>query len=147
MYTKILHILLVATVIACPLVCDFGLCCCHGFSELQPDENLNACSCCSSELCDPANLEFPSAPDKQKPCQPDPCEKGNCLCNGAIVAGVFEIDSLDIEGVAFQLFQANDYFSPHLPVATGFDHRIRLGLTGLPVSGRTIRCLHMSFLI
>lgn len=143
MVTRALHILMVATLLACPLLCQQGLCYSHCPAVAATGA---ACtpSCCKK--CDLLGSDESSP--AQMPVAPAhaPCDDCRGICGGAI-----PVDSVAVAG-ALQLTPAFDaLLAPRGIEAAIASHRT-LPAPDEPdglhqASGRVICCLHSSYLL
>jgi hypothetical protein len=128
-------VLLIASLLACPVNCMGALEC------DAPQDTISAgCACCH----DPASaLGAPLSPDEPLP--DDECECGNCLCHGAVLS---DHNGLLSDGlVVAAIIQP----APAQAAALEFSSSLPWSADGddspSGVSGRFLRILHESFLI
>lgn len=136
MFNKLVHILLIAIVFACPVICDAGFCSCDSDLCIQTVET--DCCCQSSEQ------QSPVPPTPNKPAKPS-----SCFCGGAIVVDTFELDSLD----QFEFFVPTLTKSEvsccgwTLSSLAASAESFRALLYEAAPSGQMIRCIILSFQI
>ena len=81
-----LHILVIAQVIVCPLLCQQDLCACSDDCAWQATDDCGGCqSSCEPEQVPCSNSEAPSDPSNA------PCDNCQCICGGAILADSAEL--------------------------------------------------------
>ena len=133
MFAKRLHAILIGTIIACPALCNVGICDCGD----KPQNEINCCSTCETAPVD----NQPSAPSDEP--TDEPCKRQcQCFCGGGILSQAFDyvlrieiVDTLDVLGpnsteVCFAVGQS-DFFSRN---------------DACVLSGRQVRFLNMSLL-
>lgn len=132
-------LMLIATMLACPLRCSAHAAGGCGEAEAAQLNSASGCKCCQ-----PAASEVPGAlPAEGSPAQG--CECGNCICNGAVLESDVQFVFTAVLAVAAEL--------PGLerePVAPRADVACVDGLSSphdIYPSGRAARIAHQSLLI
>ena len=143
--TRFLSLILIAAILACPFACGWGIVPCCGWEKSASvrcpvhggkchcdlDEVANNDECEGEKNC--PHQDFP----EDAPCDHDhPCQG---VCGGAVFEKPF--DPQFDGGVALILLVVLDWSDQHRPIESN-----RLFNQSDPVSGRTLRTLHMSYL-
>jgi hypothetical protein len=156
--SRFLVILLIATIVVCPLCCSFGMChaadcegqACHQESSVSEPMEAPCCSdrCCASPLaqqpadCPPDSQD--DQPSQQPPCQ-DSCQG---ICGGALSSRDNDVENQALISTSFELAPlpmlqtmvlaaSTPCYQPQMP-----GQLVCFGLS----PGRRMRMLHMSWL-
>ena len=134
MFAQRLHVLLIGTILACPVLCNVGICDCH------KDSGKTDVACCSN--CDSSpTSDLPRTPSNELPNQP--CKKQcQCFCGGGILSDTIDFmlrpEIADAIGVLEINLSDGDFETCRSDVFVRDNTRFR--------TGRQVRCLHMSLL-
>lgn len=133
MFRAAVHISLVFALLACPVWCQLGVC--------SEDHGVGARAGVECDTCDHCPGEAPagSTSDDRKPCE----QSCQCLCAGAVI----QKDEVRWDS---KFDQPIDALALRWTTATSSlnrDDRRNVTAVNHTVSGRMIRCLHMSFLL
>ncbi len=79
MLNRLIHFLLIVTLVTCPIRCLSGMCECS-CNEATVSQSDCEAGCCHSK------------PESPRPTPNDPCKKCHCLCSGATLPDHFELD-------------------------------------------------------
>lgn len=145
MFSRIVSLVLIAAVIACPLWCVDGLglaaACCG--NQAETSSCCSGSSCCESaesHTCDlrPGGGQHPDD-------QPCPCESTDCqgICGGAVLGKSIELDDVD----AGFLTAFVDVYAPASAYLSADPLNVeQTHFRSDANHGRSVRTLHMSFL-
>jgi len=142
---KVLHFLLIASILTCPMFCRSELCACA--EESCAVETGECDECPSGYHCQDSRDEYPDhEPQDHDPGDHGPCESCQCICGGAIIVeNIADIVKQDGEDTLHQIVSANRQWIP------GSHFRKHCRATsphGVSItSGRTLCVLHESFLL
>jgi hypothetical protein len=87
MFHRLLCILQVWTIVACPLVCTIG----HGTTRAADEASASCCACCKTSG-EPVSSDEPACPPHDSSTGSGTC--CHCVCGGALVADVTLCDTL-----------------------------------------------------
>lgn len=132
-----LHLLLIFSLLACPLNCMGALEFVDGAPQSQPAK----CGCCHHNSASDSSPQSPHAPTEECPCP-------TCLCNGAVTAGDDALVQLDHEaGCSTTIFiVASDCDQLQQSCVPSLRELSQWQRTALP-AGRIARIVNQSFLL
>lgn len=143
---KVLHLLLITAIFACPITCGPGLCAFAGQCSAPSD----CCAGCEHHGDERGAHEHshhhPSPPSDDNPCDHAPCQdRCQCICGGAILPDSAKQDVVLLLMPSFDSMAtsggSHDFLASHRPCP----EQAAPDDDGVP-SGRAIRCLHSSLL-
>jgi hypothetical protein len=146
MRARIISLVLIAAVIACPLSCGQGVCCdSHSCAD---DDRAAAGRCSETAPAKPAASNCgccDKSPDEGDQPDPQPCpDKSSCqgVCGGAVFEKTCELNSADVTSVLSLYDSDSTSDSPHSVYRT--DRFSVLKSVRAGNYGRFVRTLHMS---
>jgi len=146
MARRVLHLLLIAAIIACPIGCRPGLCALGDGCGLPHDFVAECGHSCDGGHSHEHSDHQPLPPRDDDPCDHKPCQDScQCICGGAILPGSAELDVVLLLTPSFDsMATVGDILDS---LAT---HRLCPNQTApdddAAPSGRAIRCMHCSLL-
>ena len=147
MFARVLHILLIAMLLICPTVCGQGMCRCALGGDAVSDRDDAPETCANrqcGDTCRQNSQPREPVPAPVQPCQ-DPCEDCQCICGGATVEEAPQVLLL------LTLVQPPDVWTIDASAEFPSPWPYAFAVPGMDeasgaLSGRSIRCRHMSFL-
>lgn len=135
---RIPHILLIASLLGCPLWCQQGVYACDGCAAVAADccDSTKSCELeagCHDPAADRGDAEAPGHSSN------DPCDNCQCICGGAILANA-DLDLAANVAPAWEFVIQTVGIHVSRPQCDEPDRC-------LVVSGQFIRCLHSSYLL
>lgn len=140
MFHRIVSLILIAAIIACPLWCGVGVChSAHCCSEESSEPVQDTCCCCCSD-------EIPEAPPEQDhrcPCDTSKDSECQGICGGAVFDKPITFN-FDKDFLLPLLAVESPSLNPLVPCCPcdGDDHLSLIAIN----YGRALRTLHLSFL-